>query len=216
MFHNSKPVAALAKEPNDTVYQKTLGINDFYLATQDRPPLGNIQMLGKSNAGAMKGEEPKLTKLVPSRALAEVARHSVDFWLTTEDLPRPDNRVTLDGDGNVHLAYTFTNEQPTAGLYRELETILNKTGLSAHDLFRRNFYLDMDVPIAGVAHQAGTCRFGPDQASSVADLNCKAHELDNLYFADASVFPSVGAVNPGLTVMANAMRVADHLTERLG
>jgi choline dehydrogenase-like flavoprotein len=215
MFHNSKAVAALATEPNDTVYQKTLGINDFYLATGERAPLGNIQMLGKSNAGAMKGEEPKLTKLAPRRALDEVARHSVDFWLTTEDLPRPDNRVTLDGAGKLHLAYTFTNAAETAGLYKEFETILNKAGLSAHNIFRKNFYMDMAVPIAGVAHQAGTCRFGSDRSSSVADVSCKAHELDNLYLADASVFPSIGAVNPALTVMANAIRVGDLIAERL-
>ena len=104
MFHNSKAVSGFGEEPNDTVYQKTLGVNDFYLPGDDRPwPLGNIQMLGKSNAGAMKGEEPHLTKLVPHWTLDEAAKHAVDFWLTTEDLPKPDNRVTVDGDGNVHL-----------------------------------------------------------------------------------------------------------------
>ncbi len=216
MLHNSKAVAALAREPNETVYQKTLGINDFYLATEDRPPLGNIQMLGKSNAGAIKGEEPKLTRFAPRRALDEVARHSVDYWLTTEDLPQSGNRVTLDGEGKVHLAYSPTNAAETAGLYTELKTILNKTGMAAHHVLRKNFYLDMDVPIAGVAHQAGTCRFGRESSLSVADVNCKAHELDNLYFADASVFPSIGAVNPALTVMANAIRVGEHLAERLG
>jgi choline dehydrogenase-like flavoprotein len=215
MFHNSRAVAALAKEPNETVYQKTLAINDFYLAGDGRAPLGNIQMLGKSNAGAMKGEEPKLTKFAPDWSLEMVARHSVDFWLTTEDLPKADNRVTLSRGGRVQLAYQFTNATETAGLYRELEKILNHTGMTAHDIFRKNFYMDMEIPIAGVAHQAGTCRFGTEKSLSVADINCKAHELDNLYFADASVFPSIGAVNPALTVMANAMRVADHLVDRL-
>ena len=95
MFHNSKAVVALAKERNDTVFQKTLGLNDFYLGgTDDGWPLGNIQMVGKSNGWAMKGEEPKLTKLAPHWSLDEVAAHAVDFWLTTEDLPDPDNRVT--------------------------------------------------------------------------------------------------------------------------
>jgi choline dehydrogenase-like flavoprotein len=216
MFHNSKAVAALAKEPNDTVYQKTLGINDFYLANGDRAPLGNIQMLGKSNGAAMKGEEPKLTKLAPKWSLDLVAKHCVDFWLTTEDLPMPDNRVTVDGSGNINLAYTFTNETETGGLYEELKTILNKTGLAAHHVLRKNFYMDMAVPIAGVAHQAGTMRFGSEKSLSVSDVNCKAHELDNLYFADASIFPSIGAVNPALTVMANAIRVGDHLATRLG
>ena len=105
MFHNSKAVVALSKERNDTVFQKTLGLNDFYFGADDYQwPIGNIQMVGKSNAEAMKGEEPKLTKLAPHWSLADVAHHAVDFWLTTEDLPKPDNRVTLASDGNVQLA----------------------------------------------------------------------------------------------------------------
>jgi len=217
MFHNSKAVAALAKQPNDTVYQKTLGINDFYLAdpARGRGPLGNIQMLGKSNAMAMKGEEPKLTKLAPLWSLEDVARHSVDFWLTTEDLPKPGNRVTVDSGGRIHLAYTGTNAAETAGLYEELKVILNAIGMAAHHVLAKNFYMKMAIPIAGVAHQAGTCRFGTDPSTSVADVTCKAHELDNLYFADASIFPSIGAVNPALTVMANAIRVGDRIAERL-
>ena len=100
MFHNSKAVVALSKELNETVFQKTLGINDFYFGADDYDwPVGNIQMVGKSNAEAMKGEEPKLTKLAPHWSLADIAEHAVDFWLTTEDLPKPENRVTLDADG---------------------------------------------------------------------------------------------------------------------
>src|SRR4051812_11363096 len=111
MFHNSKAVVALSKELNETVFQKTLGINDFYFGADDYAfPVGNIQMVGKSNAEAMKGEKPKLTLLAPHFSLADVAEHAVDFWLTTEDLPMPENRVTVDGDGNVHLAYTSTND----------------------------------------------------------------------------------------------------------
>jgi choline dehydrogenase-like flavoprotein len=217
MFHNTKAVAALSKEPNETVYQKTLGLNDFYLAdaASGRNPLGNIQLLGKSNPSAMKGEERKLTKLAPHWSLEEVARHSVDIWLTTEDLPQADNRVTVASDGKVHLAYQVTNAAETAGLYQELRIILNKTGLAAHHVLSKNSYMDMSVPVVGVGHQAGTARFGLDPGLSVADINCKAHELDNLYLADASIFPSIGAVNPALTVMANAIRVGDHIADRL-
>jgi choline dehydrogenase-like flavoprotein len=216
MFHNSRAVVALSGEENDTVYQKTLGLNDFYHPGVDRPwPLGNIQMLGKSNAEAMKGEEPKLTKLAPKFALEEVARHAVDFWLTTEDVPRSDNRVTVDDDGNIHLAYTQTNDAEADGLYHELEKVLNHLGMSAHHVMDKSFYMKMDIQIAGCAHQAGTCRFGSDPQTSVLDLNCKAHELDNLYAVDASFMPSIGAVNPALTIMANALRVGDHLVGRL-
>ena len=216
MFHNSKAVVALSTEANDTLYQKTLGLNDFYFRGPDADyPLGNIQMVGKSNAAAMKGEEPKLTLLAPRWSLAEVAHHAVDFWLTTEDLPRPDNRVTLDAEGRVHLAYRSTNDRAADGLYGELRKILNHVGMPQHHVLDKNYYLHMSVPLAGVAHQAGTCRFGNDPASSVLDANCKAHELDNLYVVDTSFFPSIGAVNPGLTAMANAIRVGEHVLERL-
>jgi choline dehydrogenase-like flavoprotein len=216
MFHNCKAVVALAKEPNDTVFQKTLGINDFYLPTKDYEyPMGNIQMIGKSNAEAMRGEKPKLTKLSPDWTLSDVAGHAVDFWLTTEDLPKPENRVTTDADGNVHLAYEITNNDEAFRLYGELRKILNHTGMAEHHVLRKNFYMDMDIPVAGCAHQAGTARFGTDPATSVLDVNCKAHELDNLYVVDTSFFPSIGAVNPALTAMANALRVGEHLRERL-
>ena len=132
MFHNSKAMVALAKERNDTVFQKTLGLNDFYFAANDCEwPIGNIQMVGKSNAEAMRGEEPELTMLAPNWSLADVARHAVDFWLTTEDLPKPENRVTVDRDGNVHLAYTATNGEEADRLYHELKKILNHVGMAA-------------------------------------------------------------------------------------
>jgi choline dehydrogenase-like flavoprotein len=216
MFHNCKAVVALAKERNDTVFQKTLGINDFYFATKDYEyPAGNIQMIGKSNAEAMRGEKPRLTKLSPEWSLTDVAKHAVDFWLTTEDLPLPENRVTTDGDGNVHLAYKSTNDAEAARLYEELKRILNHAGMADHHVLGKNFYMDMSIPVAGVAHQVGTCRFGTDPATSVLDVNCKAHELDNLYVVDTSFFPSIGAVNPALTAMANALRVGEHLTSRM-
>ena len=216
MFHNCKAVVALSRELNETVFQKTLGINDFYLPWNDYPwPAGNIQMIGKSNAAAMKGEEPNLTRFAPHWTLADTAKHAVDFWLTTEDLPLPDNRVTLDGDGNTHLAYTSTNDDEADRLYQELKKLLNHVGLAEHHVLSKNFYMDMNIPIAGCAHQAGTCRFGTDPASSVLDGNCKAHELDNLYVVDTSFFPSIGAVNPALTTIANAIRVGEHLLERM-
>ena len=172
-------------------------------------------MVGKSNAAAMKGEEPKLTKLAPRWSLADTAEHAVDFWLTTEDLPMPENRVTLDSDANVRLAYHSTNDDEAERLYHELKQILNHVGMAQHHVLDKNFYMDMNIPVAGCAHQAGTCRFGSDPTSSVLDEHCKAHELDNLYVVDTSFFPSIGAVNPALTAMANAIRVGEHLLERM-
>jgi choline dehydrogenase-like flavoprotein len=217
MFHNSKAVVALSKERNDTTFQKTLGLNDFYFGADDYTwPIGNIQMVGKSNAEAMKGEEPKLTMLAPHWSLDDVAHHAVDFWLTTEDLPVPENRVTIDADRNVHLTYKSTNDEEAARLYHELKKILNHVGMAEHHVLGKNFYMDMSIPVAGCAHQAGTCRFGRDASTSVLDENCRAHEVDNLYVVDTSFFPSIGAVNPALTAMANAIRVGEHVLERMG
>ena len=123
---------ALAKERNDTVVPKDAGLNDFYFGSPDFDfPLGNLQMVGKSNAEAMKGEEPHLTLLAPHWSLADVAAHAVDFWLTTEDLPMPENRVTLDSDGSVRLAYTATNDKEADQLYGELKKILNHCGMAS-------------------------------------------------------------------------------------
>src|SRR5262249_2119799 len=168
------------------------------------------------NAGAMKGEEPHLTKLAPRWSLDEAAHHSVDFWLTTEDLPKPDNRVTVDNDGNIHVDYHNTNESEAASLYGEFRKMLNHVGLAKHHVLHKNFYMGMNLPIAAVAHQAGTARFGTDPATSVLDINCKAHEVDNLYVTDTSFMPSLGAVNPALTAIANAIRVGEQIADRLG
>ena len=149
MFHNSKAVVALSKELNETVFQKTLAINDFYFGADGYDwPVGNIQMVGKSNAAAMKGEEPKLTKLAPRWSLADTAEHAVDFWLTTEDLPKPENRVTLDTDANVRLAYHTTNDDEADRLYHELKQILNHVGMAQHHVLDKNFYMDMNIPVA--------------------------------------------------------------------
>ena len=145
-----------------------------------------------------------------------MARHAVDFWLSTEDLPRPENRVTLDRDGNVRLSYTQTNNEPAKRLLHELKGLLKHCGMHPDHLIPRHAYLKTEIPVAGVAHQAGTCRFGSDPKMSVLNTDCRAHELDNLYVVDTSFFPSIGAVNPALTAMANALRVGDHLLERLG
>jgi choline dehydrogenase-like flavoprotein len=217
MFHNSTAVLAISKDENPTKFQKTLGINDFYFGMPDfEYPMGNIQMVGKSTAPMFRGEKPLETKLAPSFSLEEVAKHAVDFWLSTEDLPRPENRVTLAPDGNVRLSYAFNNQEPKQRLYHQLKSMLGHLGMHPDHLLPRTGYLKNEIPIAGVAHQAGTLRFGTDPASSVLDTDCKAHELDNLYVVDTSFFPSIGAVNPALTAIANSLRVGDHLLERLG
>ncbi len=212
MFHNSQAVLALSLEPNLTKFQKTLSLNDFYFGTEEfNYPMGNIQMIGKSLGPMYKGEKPIETLLAPNMLLDDISKHAVDFWLSTEDLPDPNNRITVDDKGNITLAYTPNNEVPKQKLYEKLKSMLNHLGMHPEHLIPRNIYLKTSIPIAGVAHQAGTCRFGKDPKNSVLDTNCKAHELENLYVVDTSFFPSIGAVNPSLTVMANALRVGDHL-----
>jgi choline dehydrogenase-like flavoprotein len=216
VFHNSRAFLAVSKEPNDTRFQKTLGLNDYYFGDADFDfPMGNVQMVGKSSAPMYRGEK-HIAKLAPSLALKEVAEHAVDFWLSSEDLPAPDNRVTLADDGNIRLSYTPNNREPLDQLYHRVTKHLSHLGMHPHHLVPRDVYMKNDIPVAGCAHQAGTTRFGSDPTTSVLDTDCKAHELDNLYVVDASFFPSIGAVNPALTVMANALRVGDHLLSRLG
>jgi choline dehydrogenase-like flavoprotein len=124
--------------------------------------------------------------------------------------------VTVSGDGKLTLRYRPTNDVPKQELYDQLQSMLGQLGMHEGHLLHRFAYMKNDIPVAGVAHQAGTCRFGSDPATSVLDVDCRAHELDNLYVVDTSVFPSIGAVNPALTAMANSLRVGDHLLERLG
>jgi choline dehydrogenase-like flavoprotein len=217
MFHNSQAVLALSKEENPTVFQKTLGLNDFYFGSDDfKFPMGNIQMVGKSKAAMFRGEKPGETKFAPEWTLKDVARHAVDFWLSTEDLPLPSNRVSLRDDGKIAINYRSSNDEPKARLYHQLKSMLAHLGMHHDHLLGHHAYLKNEIPIAGCAHQAGTCRFGSNQATSVLNENCRAHEVDNLYVVDTSFFPSIGAVNPALTAMANALRVGDHLLERLG
>jgi choline dehydrogenase-like flavoprotein len=216
MFHDSVAVLALSREENPTVFQKTLGLNDFYFGSDDFDyPLGNIQMVGKSQAEMFRGERPGETRLAPEWTLERIARHAIDFWLSTEDLPKPENRVTVEPDGNVKLTYSETNTTAKKKLYEQLRSLLGKLDMNHGHLIHRWAYMKNSIPIAGCAHQAGTCRFGADPATSVLDTDCKAHELDNLYVVDTSIFPSISAVNPALTAMANSLRVGDHLLERL-
>jgi choline dehydrogenase-like flavoprotein len=217
MFHNSQAVLALSKELNPTIFQKTLGLNDFYFSggKDFEFPLGNIQMVGKSQAPMFRGEKPGETRFAPTWSLDQVAHHAVDFWLSTEDLPRPGNRVTLARDGNVVIDYTPTNNEAKQRLYHRLKEMLADLGMHHDHLLPHHAYLKNEIPVAGCAHQAGTCRFGTDPSSSVLNTDCRAHELDNLYVVDTSFFPSIGAVNPALTAMANALRVGDHLLERM-
>jgi choline dehydrogenase-like flavoprotein len=188
MYHNSAAVLAVSKEPNPTVFQKTLGLNDFYFGMKDfEYPMGNIQMVGKSQGPMYRGEKPIEAGLASMFAVDEVAKPNVDFCTSTEDLPMPDNRITLYQDGSIKLSYTPNNQVAKQKLYDKLKSMLNHLGMHPNHLIPRNLYMKNEIDVGGVAHQAGTARFGKDPKTSVLDVDCKAHELDNLYIVDTSL-----------------------------
>lgn len=220
MGHTNSVLMAISKCPNPTVFQKTLAVNDFYFGAPDwQYPMGHISFVGKLDAVTLRAGAPSIA---PSFTLELMAQHSLDFWLTSEDLPDPNNRVTVDRNGKIVLAYTPNNLEAHERLQAKLKQAMKQSNCEVHGhechqgLFARNLYAGQRIPLAGVAHQNGTIRFGHDPKDSALDVNCKAHDLENLYVVDASFFPSSAAVNPALTIMANALRVGDHLLERMG
>src|SRR5262249_27781432 len=161
---------------------------------------GHISFVGKLDAVTLSAGAPAIA---PGFTLELMAKHSLDFWLTSEDLPDPNNRVTLNSSGDIVLSYQPNNDQGHQRLIKKLKYLMNhlEPGLR---LIPRNLFTGLRISLAGVAHQNGTIRFGDDPKTSALDRNCRAHEVDNLYVVDASFFPSSGAVNPALTIMANA------------
>jgi choline dehydrogenase-like flavoprotein len=212
MGHVNSVLLALSKCPNPTTFQKTLALNDYYFATKEWDyPMGHISFVGKLDGVALSAGAPAIA---PGFTLDLMAKHSLDFWLTSEDLPDPNNRVSLDKQGNIVLSYTPNNQEPHKRLRAKVESLVKRA--NCHDsLIPMNFFVGEKIPLAGVAHQNGTIRFGRDPKTSALDVNCKAHDVDNLYVVDGSFFVSSAAVNPALTIVANALRVADHLKQRL-
>jgi choline dehydrogenase-like flavoprotein len=250
MYHQADAVLALSTGRNEDSYTKTWGTNDFYLKDPDPAfpfPLGQVQPIGSFHYEMMKGDAPIFT---PGFVLEEMRHHAVPWWLTTEDLPDPRNRVTIHnttplfventqpgvagahpaGDTGptneaeivtdaapkrIQLSYTPNNVESFERLKDRWIGIL-KQSCNATASLPLQAYFKKRIPLQGVGHQNGTCRMGTDPATSVLDPNCKAHDLDNLYVVDASCFVSSSAVNPSLTIIANAIRIADHLlAERL-
>jgi choline dehydrogenase-like flavoprotein len=205
---------AFSETPNPTKFQKTLGVHDFYFGDPsgdgDWPyPLGAIQMNGKSDAVLAGFDAPE------SEDPAELARHALDFWLTTEDLPLPENRVMVDRDGRISLRYTPTNVDAQERLIARFKGLLDVMRCK-NQIQENRHYWGGRFGLGGVAHQNGTVRFGTDPSSSALNVNCRMHELDNLYVVDSSFFVSSTSVNPTLTIIANSLRVAEHIAQRLG
>jgi choline dehydrogenase-like flavoprotein len=210
MKHHNAAMLAISTKPNPTIFQKTLAVNDFYWGDEGFGyPMGHVQLMGKSNKDLISPDAPFFT---PGLVMEEMASHSVDWWFTAEDLALPDNRVTVRQD-QIYIQYTETNLQGFNRLKDKWAGILKEVDSLTH-LIPHSLYLKKNIPLEGLAHQCGTCRFGTDPKDSVLDLYCKTHDIDNLYVVDGSFFPSSGAVNPSLTIIANALRVGKHLLER--
>ena len=212
LHHNGCLVAFTKDKINNCVFQKSLGLADFYHGSDDSEfPLGEIQLMGRNDGDTIMW----LTeKIYPGKSYEELKQMTIDFWLTAEDLPSADNRVTLTKDGNIKVHYHRNNYTAYEKLKEKLKQVFVKLG-ELDDKYKDVQWAGYDLDISGMSHQNGTMRFGIDPAASVLDLNCKAHDLDNLYVVDASFFPSCGAFNPSLTIAANALRVGDHLLNKV-
>ncbi len=207
MCHNNSTFVAISKEPNDSIFQKTLAMSDWYGPSADwEYPMGLIQMLGKVDETLMSFESPEP---LAGMTYTEMAAHSLDFWLQSEDLPDPANRITVNRAGEIELHYTANNLAAHDRLTAKLRSLLGDIGCHAH-MVPIDYYLGTRFPF-NLAHQCGTMKFGHDPQQSVLDLHCKPHELDNVYVTDGAFMVSPGAVNPSLTIIANALRVADYL-----
>jgi choline dehydrogenase-like flavoprotein len=204
MVHNNS--ALMAVDPfnrNDTVFQKTMAVNDFYFKGPDfNYPMGNIQLLGKLQAGMLTAAQP----LVPRPILQAMANRSVDWWVMSEDLPDSRNQVTLKSNGDIQVHWTPNNR-----------VAHNKLVEAARKMMKQAGYALVFVEPMGVAtnsHQCGTLRFGDDPETAVLDPYCHSYDVENLYVIDSSFFPSSAAMNPALTIAAQTLRVADHLIKQ--
>ena len=208
MLHHNGCLVAFTKKKNDCVFQKSLGLADFYFGADDsKLPLGEIQLMGRNDADTILWLSEKIA---PGKTYEQLKEMTIDFWLTAEDLPSPDNRVTLRKDGSIKINYTRTNYTAYEKLKEKLKQVFVQLGELEKD-YQDVQWNGYDLDISGMSHQNGTMRFGNDPKNSVLDLNCKAHDLDNLYVTDASFFPSCGAFNPALTIAANALRVSEYI-----
>lgn len=223
MKHLTTAIVALGLTPNPSVFQKTIAVSDFYWGEEGFPyPLGFVQNTGNVLRDMIPAGAPKLlapfVKLLPGQELEMVAQHSTGWWLQTEDLPDPNNRVRLlsingQSNGQIQLNYTPNNTEAGDRLITRWTQILKAVDRAEH-VIPFGIYPRNKTSIQVVGHQCGTCKFGEDPTSSVLNLDCRAHDLDNLYVVDGSFFPSSAAVNPTLTIMANALRVGDRILER--
>jgi choline dehydrogenase-like flavoprotein len=218
MKHLCTALVQLNTKLNPDIYQKTICVSDFYWGEPDFPyPMGLVQNTGNVLADMLPAEAPALLapllKLRPEAELKAVADHTIGWWTQTEDLPDPNNRVRVEGD-RLYLEYQPNNTEAADRLVNRWVDTLKRVDRSEH-ILPFSIYPRNRMPLQSVGHQCGTCRFGEDPNTSVLDLDCRTHDIENLYVVDGSFFPSSAAVNPTLTIIANALRVGDRIQEQL-
>lgn len=206
MAHLATMLGAFMPPRHDTVFQKTVAINDFYLRGPDGDyPLGQIQSQGRSNATIAKAGGPPAARWVPTWAYDAWFARGVEWLVMSEDLPSPDNRVTLTDDGRIRLRWQARNSEAHEELVALTRCLLRRVGAW--------YVLPISLGVVNTTHQCGTAVFGDDPATSVLDTWCRSHDVANLFVVDGSFFPSSASVNPALTIAAQALRSADHIRE---
>ena len=206
MAHLATMLGAFMPPRHDTVFQKTVAINDYYLRGPAADyPLGQIQSQGRSNAIIAKAGGPPAARKVPTWAYNAWFARGVEWLAMSEDLPSPDNRVTVTNDGRIRLRWKALNAEAHRELVALTRRLLRKAGAW--------YVLPISLGVVNTTHQCGTAVFGDDPKTSVLDTWCRSHDVDNLFVVDASFFPSSASVNPALTIAAQALRAADHIVK---
>ena len=208
MLHHNGCLVAFTKKNNNSKFQKSWGLADFYHGADDSEfPLGEIQLMGRNDPDTILW---LAKELYPDKTYEELKAMTIDFWLTAEDLPSVNNQVTLRNDGSIKVSYERTNYTAFEKLKNKLKEVFEKIGTIDAD-YKNAVWNGYDLDVSGVSHQNGTLKMGTDPANSVVDIHCKTHDIENLYVCDASFFPSCGAFNPALTLVANSLRVGEHI-----
>jgi len=221
LMKNQLTAVVQLSAPNSGKFLRSVSVNDFYWGDADFAyPMGHIQNTGGLLQDIIYAEAPPVlsvfSKLMPGFGIRQLATHSIGWWAQSAVLPDPTNRVRLDGE-KLYIDYTANNiEAHDRLVYRWIDVLKAvEKELPTSMLQRGGMHPRGESPLQVVAYQCGTCRFGTDPATSVLDVNCRTHDIDNLYVVDSSFFPVCPSVGTALTVMANALRVGAHLVERL-
>ncbi len=210
MLHHNGCLVAFTKKNNDCKFQKSFGLADFYNgATDSEYPLGEIQLMGRNDPDTILWMG---STLYPDKSYEELRASSIDFWLTAEDLPSTNNQVSLKEDGSIKVSYDRTNYTAYERLKDKLKETFVRLGEIDSD-YKDVQWGGYDLDVSGVSHQNGTLKMGTDPSESVVNIHCQTHDIPNLFVCDASFFPSCGAFNPALTLIANSLRVGDYVVE---